>query len=97
MKFEVRKVGVMQFQHRVDLKNMRFLILSLAVCFLLTSEVHAGGKSHSGPCGGRDCSGACKCFPEKGSRDLCRNMNCDIMRHVQPMALVLSASCSEKS
>uniref|UniRef100_A0A3B3VTH3 Uncharacterized protein n=1 Tax=Poecilia latipinna TaxID=48699 RepID=A0A3B3VTH3_9TELE len=25
-------------------------------------------KKHSGPCGGRDCSGGCKCFPEKGAR-----------------------------
>lgn len=34
------------------------------VCFC----VRQGGKKHSGPCGGRDCSGGCKCFPEKGSR-----------------------------
>ena len=27
-----------------------------------------GGKSYTGPCGGRDCSGGCQCFPEKGSR-----------------------------
>uniref|UniRef100_A0A3Q0TCU6 Uncharacterized protein n=1 Tax=Amphilophus citrinellus TaxID=61819 RepID=A0A3Q0TCU6_AMPCI len=27
-----------------------------------------GGKKHSVPCGGRDCSGGCKCFPEKGAR-----------------------------
>uniref|UniRef100_A0A4W5MIC1 Uncharacterized protein n=1 Tax=Hucho hucho TaxID=62062 RepID=A0A4W5MIC1_9TELE len=27
-----------------------------------------GGKKYSGPCGGRDCSGGCKCFPEKGAR-----------------------------
>uniref|UniRef100_A0A3B3BS86 Uncharacterized protein n=1 Tax=Oryzias melastigma TaxID=30732 RepID=A0A3B3BS86_ORYME len=27
-----------------------------------------GGKKYSGPCGGRDCSGGCKCFPEKGGR-----------------------------
>uniref|UniRef100_A0A3Q3IY81 Uncharacterized protein n=1 Tax=Monopterus albus TaxID=43700 RepID=A0A3Q3IY81_MONAL len=25
-------------------------------------------KKHSGPCGGRDCSGGCQCFPEKGAR-----------------------------
>lgn len=30
--------------------------------------VRQGGKKHSGPCGGRDCSGGCKCFPEKGAR-----------------------------
>ncbi len=30
--------------------------------------VWQGGKKHSGPCGGRDCSGGCKCFPEKGAR-----------------------------
>lgn len=34
------------------------------VCFC----VRQGGKKHSGPCGGRDCSGGCKCFPEKGAR-----------------------------
>lgn len=34
------------------------------VCFC----VWQGGKKHSGPCGGRDCSGGCKCFPEKGAR-----------------------------
>lgn len=27
-----------------------------------------GGKKYSGPCGGRDCSGGCKCYPEKGGR-----------------------------
>uniref|UniRef100_A0A8B9GDR6 Uncharacterized protein n=1 Tax=Amazona collaria TaxID=241587 RepID=A0A8B9GDR6_9PSIT len=27
-----------------------------------------GKKSYSGPCGGRDCSAGCKCFPEKGAR-----------------------------
>uniref|UniRef100_A0A8C9F990 Uncharacterized protein n=1 Tax=Pavo cristatus TaxID=9049 RepID=A0A8C9F990_PAVCR len=27
-----------------------------------------GGKSYTGPCGGRDCSGGCQCFPEKGAR-----------------------------
>lgn len=30
--------------------------------------VWQGGKKHSGPCGGRDCSGGCQCFPEKGAR-----------------------------
>ncbi|PKU39168.1 collagen alpha-6 chain [Limosa lapponica baueri] len=25
-------------------------------------------KSYNGPCGGRDCSAGCKCFPEKGAR-----------------------------
>lgn len=30
--------------------------------------VRQGGKKHSGQCGGRDCSGGCKCFPEKGAR-----------------------------
>ncbi|KAI1899886.1 hypothetical protein AGOR_G00066380 [Albula goreensis] len=68
MKFEVRTHGVMRIQHRIDLKNMRFLLLSLTVCILLTSEVHAGGKKYDGPCGGRDCSGGCRCFPEKGAR-----------------------------
>uniref|UniRef100_A0A8B9J1H5 Uncharacterized protein n=1 Tax=Amazona collaria TaxID=241587 RepID=A0A8B9J1H5_9PSIT len=24
--------------------------------------------TYTGPCGGRDCSGGCQCFPEKGSR-----------------------------
>uniref|UniRef100_A0A8C5X1N1 Uncharacterized protein n=1 Tax=Malurus cyaneus samueli TaxID=2593467 RepID=A0A8C5X1N1_9PASS len=28
----------------------------------------SGGKKYTGPCGGRDCSGGCQCFPEKGSR-----------------------------
>ncbi|KPP78809.1 hypothetical protein Z043_101659 [Scleropages formosus] len=27
-----------------------------------------GGKKFSGVCGGRDCSGGCKCYPEKGAR-----------------------------
>uniref|UniRef100_A0A803TJ61 Uncharacterized protein n=1 Tax=Anolis carolinensis TaxID=28377 RepID=A0A803TJ61_ANOCA len=27
-----------------------------------------GGKSYTGPCAGRDCSGGCECLPEKGSR-----------------------------
>uniref|UniRef100_A0A673XHE7 Uncharacterized protein n=1 Tax=Salmo trutta TaxID=8032 RepID=A0A673XHE7_SALTR len=33
------------------------------LCYVLQ-----GGKKQSGPCGGRDCSGGCKCFPEKGAR-----------------------------
>ncbi|CAL8390531.1 unnamed protein product [Gadus morhua 'NCC'] len=45
----------------------RCLIICLAVA-LLAPAVNAGGKKHSGPCGGRDCSGGCKCFPEKGAR-----------------------------
>lgn len=40
-----------------------FLISMLSVVSVLQ-----GGKKHSGPCGGRDCSGGCKCFPEKGAR-----------------------------
>lgn len=27
-----------------------------------------GVKKSGGPCGGRDCSGGCQCFPEKGAR-----------------------------
>uniref|UniRef100_A0A8C3RBU0 Uncharacterized protein n=1 Tax=Cyanoderma ruficeps TaxID=181631 RepID=A0A8C3RBU0_9PASS len=35
----------------------------------LAEEHQLGGKkSYSGPCGGRDCSAGCKCFPEKGAR-----------------------------
>uniref|UniRef100_A0A3Q2THJ0 Secreted protein n=1 Tax=Fundulus heteroclitus TaxID=8078 RepID=A0A3Q2THJ0_FUNHE len=36
--------------------------------FCLQKEVLGSGFKHSGPCGGRDCSGGCKCFPEKGAR-----------------------------
>lgn len=40
-----------------------------ALTFLLSPFMFfQGGKKHSGPCGGRDCSGGCKCFPEKGAR-----------------------------
>uniref|UniRef100_A0A8C4W833 Uncharacterized protein n=1 Tax=Gopherus evgoodei TaxID=1825980 RepID=A0A8C4W833_9SAUR len=30
--------------------------------------IKKGGKSYTGPCGGRDCSRGCECFPEKGGR-----------------------------
>uniref|UniRef100_A0A8C3C8B1 Uncharacterized protein n=1 Tax=Cairina moschata TaxID=8855 RepID=A0A8C3C8B1_CAIMO len=41
------------------------------VSVLTTEEIRAdlgGKKSYTGPCGGRDCSAGCKCFPEKGAR-----------------------------
>ncbi|TMS06765.1 Collagen alpha-2(IV) chain [Larimichthys crocea] len=59
--------GTMQGQHDRGLKNLRLLLLCVSIA-ILASEVHAGGKKHSGPCGGRDCSGGCQCFPEKGAR-----------------------------
>uniref|UniRef100_A0A8B9EJ37 Uncharacterized protein n=1 Tax=Anser cygnoides TaxID=8845 RepID=A0A8B9EJ37_ANSCY len=43
------------------------LLVSLYLWFrlqLLTDR----NKSYTGPCGGRDCSTGCKCFPEKGAR-----------------------------
>uniref|UniRef100_A0A3P9QHD7 Uncharacterized protein n=1 Tax=Poecilia reticulata TaxID=8081 RepID=A0A3P9QHD7_POERE len=36
--------------------------------FFLVEIVQVEVQKHSGPCGGRDCSGGCKCFPEKGAR-----------------------------
>lgn len=44
--------------------DLRWSSSNYHVCFC----VRQGGKKHSGPCGGRDCSGGCKCFPEKGAR-----------------------------
>uniref|UniRef100_A0A8C5RQR1 Uncharacterized protein n=1 Tax=Laticauda laticaudata TaxID=8630 RepID=A0A8C5RQR1_LATLA len=35
---------------------------------LNVSHVFQGGKSYTGPCAGRDCSGGCECVPEKGAR-----------------------------
>lgn len=50
------------------------------VCFC----VWQGGKKNSGPCGGRDCSGGCKCFPEKGARvSLNCALNSDSIRLIQ--------------
>ncbi|KAI4805791.1 hypothetical protein KUCAC02_010388, partial [Chaenocephalus aceratus] len=40
-----------------------------AVLDHVMNPLNPGGKKHSGPCGGRDCSGGCKCFPEKGARE----------------------------
>uniref|UniRef100_A0A8C0EAD9 Uncharacterized protein n=1 Tax=Bubo bubo TaxID=30461 RepID=A0A8C0EAD9_BUBBB len=51
------------------------LFLWLRGCSFLLVEMckdhklkFGGKKSYSGPCGGRDCSAGCKCFPEKGAR-----------------------------
>ncbi|TFK09353.1 cytosolic 5'-nucleotidase 1A-like [Platysternon megacephalum] len=44
------------------------VVLLLVLTSLLTGRVKAGGKSYTGPCGGRDCSSGCECFPEKGGR-----------------------------
>uniref|UniRef100_A0A670Y2R5 Uncharacterized protein n=1 Tax=Pseudonaja textilis TaxID=8673 RepID=A0A670Y2R5_PSETE len=35
---------------------------------LFSSCIRHGGKSYTGPCAGRDCSGGCECVPEKGAR-----------------------------
>lgn len=43
-------------------------IKSFSALKLMFCAFSQGGKKHSGPCGGRDCSGGCKCFPEKGAR-----------------------------
>ncbi|XDV30857.1 hypothetical protein PO909_033691 [Leuciscus waleckii] len=38
-------------------------------CFSSLWDQCVGGvKKSSGPCGGRDCSGGCQCYPEKGAR-----------------------------
>uniref|UniRef100_A0A3Q3XIT3 Secreted protein n=1 Tax=Mola mola TaxID=94237 RepID=A0A3Q3XIT3_MOLML len=46
------------------------MLLTQLVVFLRLRSLleELGGKKHGGPCGGRDCSGGCKCFPEKGAR-----------------------------
>uniref|UniRef100_A0A6I8NBK3 Uncharacterized protein n=1 Tax=Ornithorhynchus anatinus TaxID=9258 RepID=A0A6I8NBK3_ORNAN len=44
-----------------------FTVLGLTLFPLSFSQ--GGKKSYHGPCGGRDCSGSCKCFPEKGARN----------------------------
>uniref|UniRef100_A0A8D2PA95 Uncharacterized protein n=1 Tax=Zosterops lateralis melanops TaxID=1220523 RepID=A0A8D2PA95_ZOSLA len=41
---------------------------SIAGLWEVQSLKPGGKKSYSGPCGGRDCSAGCKCFPEKGAR-----------------------------
>uniref|UniRef100_A0A3B4ZDW8 TIL domain-containing protein n=1 Tax=Stegastes partitus TaxID=144197 RepID=A0A3B4ZDW8_9TELE len=51
------------------------LILYLPLCCYC-------GHKHSGPCGGRDCSGGCKCFPEKGARVSLTAPNCSILPNV---------------
>ncbi|KAB0372778.1 hypothetical protein FD755_015531, partial [Muntiacus reevesi] len=35
---------------------------------LHTGSLENGVKKLDVPCGGRDCSGGCQCFPEKGGR-----------------------------
>lgn len=66
---------------RLDKPSGRFKPLEFCVYVTFGADLHSsssnyhvcfcvrqGGKKHSGPCGGRDCSGGCKCFPEKGAR-----------------------------
>uniref|UniRef100_A0A8C0U305 Uncharacterized protein n=1 Tax=Cyanistes caeruleus TaxID=156563 RepID=A0A8C0U305_CYACU len=44
------------------------VLLKVYLC-LPEEHDHTGHTSkYTGPCGGRDCSGGCQCFPEKGSR-----------------------------
>uniref|UniRef100_A0A8C3TMH7 Uncharacterized protein n=1 Tax=Catharus ustulatus TaxID=91951 RepID=A0A8C3TMH7_CATUS len=43
-------------------------INEVTLYFLMLISKRSGGKKYTGPCGGRDCSGGCQCFPEKGSR-----------------------------
>lgn len=56
------------------LKTLQFCVYVTSGADLCSSDdpvcfcVRQGGKKHGGPCGGRDCSGGCKCFPEKGAR-----------------------------
>uniref|UniRef100_A0A8D3DKU0 Secreted protein n=1 Tax=Scophthalmus maximus TaxID=52904 RepID=A0A8D3DKU0_SCOMX len=37
-------------------------------CLLVVSLCFLQGTKSDEPCAGRDCSGGCKCHPEKGSR-----------------------------
>uniref|UniRef100_A0A8C4Y9L3 Uncharacterized protein n=1 Tax=Gopherus evgoodei TaxID=1825980 RepID=A0A8C4Y9L3_9SAUR len=43
-------------------------LLITAFWLRMLSDAKKGLKSYNGPCGGRDCSTGCKCFPEKGAR-----------------------------
>uniref|UniRef100_A0A673K0A4 Uncharacterized protein n=1 Tax=Sinocyclocheilus rhinocerous TaxID=307959 RepID=A0A673K0A4_9TELE len=36
--------------------------------FVISHGTTSGVKKSGGSCGGRDCSGGCQCFPEKGAR-----------------------------
>uniref|UniRef100_A0A8C3REP9 Uncharacterized protein n=1 Tax=Cyanoderma ruficeps TaxID=181631 RepID=A0A8C3REP9_9PASS len=45
-----------------------FILMVKGCSFLFLETCKGGKKSYSGPCGGRDCSAGCKCFPEKGAR-----------------------------
>lgn len=47
-----------------------------------------GGKKYTGPCGGRDCSGGCQCFPEKGSR-VSNMFSCKLFLMVQVQCYVI--------
>uniref|UniRef100_A0A8D0DMV4 Secreted protein n=1 Tax=Salvator merianae TaxID=96440 RepID=A0A8D0DMV4_SALMN len=44
------------------------LIVFLSLFSFFPSFLQGGKKTYHGPCGGRDCSTGCKCFPEKGAR-----------------------------
>uniref|UniRef100_A0AC11E4L3 Uncharacterized protein n=1 Tax=Ovis aries TaxID=9940 RepID=A0AC11E4L3_SHEEP len=46
----------------------RWLLLGAVTVGLLAQSVLAGVKKLDVPCGGRDCSGGCQCYPEKGGR-----------------------------
>uniref|UniRef100_A0A7N5JKW7 Collagen type IV alpha 2 chain n=1 Tax=Ailuropoda melanoleuca TaxID=9646 RepID=A0A7N5JKW7_AILME len=46
----------------------RWLLLGAVTVGLLAQSVLAGVKKFDVPCGGRDCSGGCQCYPEKGGR-----------------------------
>nr|XP_060612203.1 collagen alpha-6(IV) chain-like [Anolis sagrei ordinatus] len=46
----------------------RVFVLLAVMCLNLASVNGGGKKFYQGPCGGRDCSAGCRCFPEKGAR-----------------------------
>ncbi|PNJ78217.1 COL4A2 isoform 9, partial [Pongo abelii] len=46
----------------------RWLLLGTVTVGFLAQSVLAGVKKFDVPCGGRDCSGGCQCYPEKGGR-----------------------------
>lgn len=70
-------ISLLFYANEVDRKMLQFPVHVTSIPWPIIAEilplcclfsVWQGGKKHSGPCGGRDCSGGCKCFPEKGAR-----------------------------
>uniref|UniRef100_A0A803SR43 Uncharacterized protein n=1 Tax=Anolis carolinensis TaxID=28377 RepID=A0A803SR43_ANOCA len=59
---------VSSFLLKLSKKQGNQLTFKGYICLFLPKSILGGKKFYQGPCGGRDCSAGCRCFPEKGAR-----------------------------